>query len=143
MDRSIFKSLTYRTLLARWALERDTCIITTSVSMSATHRRHRSSEGHLEDLPAPRVQDPNPPVPGGDHQPAAVGAEADGQQQRLGRVALVDGPQKHPDWTPENSPRLGHVPEEHLRAGDRNGVEAWVWGGGSGPAVLRPRRLTL
>lgn len=77
--------------------------------------------GRLEDLAVPWIQDPEPSVPGGDGQPVAVGAEAGGQQQRLGRVALEDGPQHHPEGTPENRSHLGHVPEEHLRGRDSFG----------------------
>lgn len=117
VDRSIWESLTYRTLLARWELERDTCGSGSSVSPIGRSRGDRARQGHLEDAPAARVQDPDPPVPAGGRQPAAVGAEADGQQQRLGRVALVDGPQKHPHRTPQDGAGLGHVPEEHLRGG--------------------------
>lgn len=73
-----------------------------------------ASNTHLENLSRPRVQDSNPPVFGRDRQPAAVAVEADGQQQRVGRVAVVDGHQNHPDRVPEHRTYLGHVPEEDL-----------------------------
>ena len=105
-----------------------------------------SAAGHLEDPSAAWVQDPKTPVLGGRGQPAAVSTEADGQQQRLGRVALVDGPQQHPDRTPEKGARLGHVPQEHLGGRDRSGVDArsWTWeGGGVRPTRPQTRSGTL
>lgn len=137
VDRSIFRSLRYRTLVARWPLERDTCR-KTGVSTRG-RREDGTSEGHLEDASAPRVQDPDPSVLGGHRQPAAIGAEAGGEQKRLGGVALVDGPQEHPDGTPEEGTRLGHVPEEHLRGRDRNhgsGVEDRPQTGGADLVVV-------
>lgn len=106
VDRSILQLFTYRTLLARWDLERDTCNDIPNVSLSRTHGQDRRSEAHLEDRPGPRVQDPDPSVLGGDHQPAAISVEADGQQQRLRWIAVVDGPQNHPDRTSEHGTHL-------------------------------------
>lgn len=117
VDRSIFNPPMYKTLLALWDLLLDTCGNASTRFTSCFHtirQNDRFTNTNLEDLSCPRVQDSNPSVFGRDRQPAAVAVEADRQQQRVGRVAVVDGHQNHPDWVPEHRTHLGHVPEEDL-----------------------------
>lgn len=78
--------------------------------------RHKGThlKTHLEDSSRPWVQDSNPSVLGRDCQPAAVAVEADGRQQRLRRVAVVDRRQNHPNRVPEHYTYLGNIPEEDL-----------------------------
>ena len=78
-------------------------------------KQTRNASEHLQDLSCAWVQDSDSSVFGRDGQPAAIAVEADRQQQRVRRVAVVDGHQNHSDRVPEHRACLGHIPEEDLK----------------------------
>lgn len=106
VDRSIFSPVMYKTLLALWVFLLDTCR-KTGLHHCRFHQQEclnqsNASEQHLENLSSPWVQDSDPSVSGGDGQPAAVAIEADGEEQCLGRVAVLDGHQDHSGRTSDH-----------------------------------------
>lgn len=128
VDRSIFKPPMYKTLLALWDLLLDTCRNISSIITKFVFcfwKQTRNASEHLQDLSCAWVQDSDSSVFGRDRQPAAISVEADRQQQRVRRVAVVDGHQNHSDRVPEHCACLGHIPEEDLK---RDNVRAFLLG---------------
>lgn len=132
MDSSIFRPVMYKTLLALWVFLLDTCR-NTRLRHCRFHQeeglnQRNASEQHLEDLSGPRVQNSDSSVFGGDGQPAAVAIEADGEEQGLGRVAVLDGRQDHSGRTSDHRLGPGHVPEEDLDQETNSGMfNIWRW----------------